>query len=375
VSLTRNNDASVTVVDKDGRASASSPIFVPPACVDCPPAISPCLNYLSNNREFHPGTILSIPGDYPKSGNHVIIEYYNAQGGLTRQTLASGSRGWSETDFEIRVSVPLQAQIGRAIIYIVDSNGRESSGWNIKITPATLAVVSAASFRAMSSTPGGIVAAFGNALATTTAVGGSIPLPKTLGGTTVMIKDSANVERQAALFFVSPQQINFEVPPECATGAATITVQSADGTVSKLETSIVRVEPGIFAANADGVGAPAGDFIHVAADASQRSESTVVMDSASGKYIPAQVVFGPESEQLFLILYGTGLRLFSSVELVQVRVGGVSSEVSYAGPQGSFFGLDQINVRLPRALIGRGLINVEVTVESRPANVLEVWIK
>jgi uncharacterized protein (TIGR03437 family) len=374
-SLTRDSDASVTVIDKDGRYSASAPIFLRLPCDDCGPVVSHCLERPSNGGDFHPGAIVSLPGDYPRTGNRIVIEQYDEHGALTRRTLTSGARGWSETDYEIRFGLPAQIQSGRAIVYVVDSIGRESTAWNIKISPAPLEVVSAASFRTMSSTPGGIVAGFGSALATATAAGWTMPLPSELGGTTVVIRDSANVEHKAPLFFVSPMQVNFQIPSDVALGPGVIVVESSDGTLSTLSTNIARVEPGIFAANANGEGPAAGDFIHVAADGNQQSESPVVFDSGIGRFVPAQVAFGPEQEQLFLILYGTGIRLLSSQQSVQVGVGGVSSEVTYAGPQGGFVGLDQINVRLPRALVGRGLINVELVVDGRNANVLQVWIK
>jgi uncharacterized protein (TIGR03437 family) len=46
----------------------------------------------------------------------------------------------------------------------------------------------------------------------------SIPLPGELAGTTVKVRDSAGVERSAPLFFVSPNQINYQLPPGTASG-------------------------------------------------------------------------------------------------------------------------------------------------------------
>src|SRR5262245_39385422 len=56
--------------------------------------------------------------------------------------------------------------------------------------------------------PDSIAAAFGTKLATQIASAASQPLPTSLAGTTVKVKDSAGVERLAPLFFVSPGQIN-----------------------------------------------------------------------------------------------------------------------------------------------------------------------
>lgn len=70
--------------------------------------------------------------------------------------------------------------------------------------------VSAASFdKNALVAPESIVAAFGTDLATTVLSATTQPLPTSLAGTTVKVKDSANVERLAQLFFVSPGQVNY----------------------------------------------------------------------------------------------------------------------------------------------------------------------
>jgi hypothetical protein len=56
----------------------------------------------------------------------------------------------------------------------------------------------------------------------------TLPLPTSLAGTTVMVKDSAGRERLSPLFFVAPAQVNFQIPPGTASGNATITVTSGN---------------------------------------------------------------------------------------------------------------------------------------------------
>jgi uncharacterized protein (TIGR03437 family) len=45
------------------------------------------------------------------------------------------------------------------------------------------------------------------------------------------------------------------------------------------------------------------------------------------------------------------------------------------GAQGSLVGLDQINVLIPRSLIGRGEVDVMLTVDGKAANTVRVAIK
>ena len=47
----------------------------------------------------------------------------------------------------------------------------------------------------------------------------------------------------------------------------------------------------------------------------------------------------------------------------------------YAGAQGGFVGLDQVNVSLPASLGGKGEVEVILIVEGQAANVVKVNIK
>src|SRR5262249_35564840 len=79
-------------------------------------------------------------------------------------------------------------------------------------TLRTVSVVSAASYSRAGQAVESIATAFGVDLAPTTQVAISTPLPLELAETMVKIRDSAGTERAAPLFFVSPQQLNYQVP-------------------------------------------------------------------------------------------------------------------------------------------------------------------
>ena len=53
----------------------------------------------------------------------------------------------------------------------------------------------------------------------------------------------------------------------------------------------------------------------------------------------------------------------------------MDAETIYAGAQGDFTGLDQVNLRLPRSLAGRGEVDVVANVDGVPANVVRVAVK
>ena len=75
------------------------------------------------------------------------------------------------------------------------------------------------------------------------------------------------------------------------------------------------------------------------------------------------------------MLYSTGLRYPSSLQNVKAKIANVDLPVLYAGAQGSFPGLDQVNLQVPRSLAGIGEVNLVVAVDGRPANIVRVSIK
>ncbi len=241
---------------------------------------------------------------------------------------------------------------------------------------SALANVSAASFSSNATlAPESIVAAFGANLASDTAAAATTPLPTALGGTFVIVRDSAGTERRAPLFFVSPTQVNYQMPASTAPGRATVFITAADGQIAAGEITSANTAPGLFAANANGQGVAAGVVLRVRADATQVYEPLTQFDAALNRYVAVPVELGPEGEQVFLVLFGTGLRLRANLAAVLARVGGTDAEVTFAGPVEGLAGLDQLNLKLPRSLRGRGEVEVAVTVESNAANAVRVNIR
>jgi uncharacterized protein (TIGR03437 family) len=222
-----------------------------------------------------------------------------------------------------------------------------------------------------------ISAGFGAGLSTETASSTRLPLATTLGNRRVLVKDSAGVERNAKLIFVSPSQVNFITPSGMADGAAIIRILDATSNqVLKVGLSEVAfAAPGIFSANGTGQGPAAAQIVRVKPGNIQTYESIVQLDSATRRYVTAAIDFGPEDNQLFLVLYGSGFRQAARTDNVTVKLGGTDGTVTYAGSQPSLDGLDQINVRLPRTLIGRDEVDLVVTVAGPAANTLKVRFK
>ncbi len=242
-------------------------------------------------------------------------------------------------------------------------------------TPGAIANVSSASYTGNELAPDSIVAAFGEGLSNATQAATTTPLPTTLAGTTVKVKDSAGVERLAPLFFVSSTQVNYQIPPNTALGMAQITITSGDGKVSNASVPVVAVAPGLFAANANAQGVASGVIVRVKTDGAQNYEDINRYDSTSQRYVALPIEFRPDTSFIVLALFGTGWRYRSAQTATTVTIGGVNAPIQYVGEQPAFIGLDQINVELPRSLIGRGDVNVVVTVDGKPANTVRINVK
>jgi uncharacterized protein (TIGR03437 family) len=240
-----------------------------------------------------------------------------------------------------------------------------------------LTTVSAASFlRDAPLAPSSIAAGFGQGLVAAMEVAPpDPPLPTALAGVSVKVRDSAGTERPALLWFVSPEQINFYIPDGTRTGAATVSVERQGQAVATGALPIEPVAPALFSMNANGQGVAAGIAVHAKPDGSQSWEYVFVLGCAVGSCVAKPIDLGPESEQVVLQLYGTAIRGRSLLAAVSATIGGVNAPVEYAGAVAGFTGLDQVNLRVPRGLMGRGEVNIVLTADGRASNTVTVSIK
>lgn len=217
--------------------------------------------------------------------------------------------------------------------------------------------------------PNSIVAAFGTQLAPGVEVAPSIPLPTTIRNTRVLVN---NVPAQ--LFFVSPNQINYLIPENTPAGDTEVvvstTLANGDQVVSRGQLRIAPTAPALFTADASGTGAPAalvgriGENGQFGYDASPPYRPDPV---TPGRLIPAPIDAGSETRPAFLVLYGTGLRNAQPSSIRGV-IGGLEIPVDYFGAVANYAGLDQINLRLPHTLKGRGLVELRIVVNGASSN-------
>jgi uncharacterized protein (TIGR03437 family) len=237
-------------------------------------------------------------------------------------------------------------------------------------------MLNSASFSLAAVAPASVTSLFGQNLAASTVAATTTPLPTALGGVTVAVTDSANVTRNAPLFFVSAGQINFQVPVGTANGRAKVAVQRQNAATVNGELLIKTVGPGLFSANANGQGPGAIIGLRVSATGAQTYFPVTTYDTAQQKVVAVPVDLGAATDQVYLLLFGTGIRGVTALVDVEVEVGGTAVPVTFAGAQGDLAGLDQINIGpLPRSLAGDGEVTIVLTVDSKRSNRVTVNFK
>lgn len=216
-------------------------------------------------------------------------------------------------------------------------------------------VVSAASFTSAIADKT-IVAAFGSGLAVSAQSATSLPLPTTLAGTTALVNG-----RAAPLFYVSPSQINFQIPAGTTLGAAVVTITCGGDTSPPTTIFLTATAPTIFAANATGMGPAA------AVDAFTFEREPFNAKRADG-------------QPNIIAVFGTGLGgdatdVDGNVNRsVTARICNLDAPVLYAGRAPGFVGLNQFNVMFP-AEISPGICPLTFSRNGVMSNTVTIAIR
>ena len=213
--------------------------------------------------------------------------------------------------------------------------------------------------------PGSVASVFGVNLASATAVGNSSPMAQTLGGVTARIG-----AQMLPLFFVSPAQINFQLPPGLPPGAQTLTVSAPGQPDVEQVFQVAADAPGIFLSSvADGVTFglvthPDGSLVTSAAPA-QAGETLTLFGTGFGQTVPAR----PEG---FAV---PALPVYFLTDPATVQVGGVSSALSSAYAWPGAVGVDVLQFVVPAGLPSATNAPLTVTINGAVSNAVQLPIQ
>jgi uncharacterized protein (TIGR03437 family) len=297
---------------------------------------------------------------------------------------SNGPCPWSAvaSDSWISLTSPTTGTGTSIVTYSIASNPSKTArtgqvtigGQKVTIMQAgLLAAVSSASFIGPLA-PDELGSLFGDGMADTNLFAG-LPLPNLLGNTFVILEDKNSNDFLVPLLFASPGQINMLVPSGTVSGLAEFSVFRGAAIVSSGSVMIQPVAPGLFSANTNGKGVAAAYALRVKPGGTQINEQISIFDPNQQTFVSTPIDLTPSTDQVFLVLYGTGIRHVTSQNGVTVSVGGTILSPSFVGVAPGFEGLDQINVLLPGSVAGKGEVDVILTADSKVSNTVRVNIK
>jgi uncharacterized protein (TIGR03437 family) len=214
-----------------------------------------------------------------------------------------------------------------------------------------IAVVNGASF-APGVAPGMVFSVFGAgvSLAGGTQVAGALPLPVAMQGTTVAVNGIP-----APLYYVSPTQLNVQIPYEVPPGPATMTISNPTGQIASQAVYVNAVAPGVFLS---------GDGRHLAPNVPAKPGGYATLYLTGIGPVSPAVATGaapPSPDQVPV----SGLP--QPFARVQVSVNGVPAQTSFVGIPYFLVGVAQINFIVPPGT-PTGDQPVTVTLAGVPSN-------
>jgi uncharacterized protein (TIGR03437 family) len=204
-------------------------------------------------------------------------------------------------------------------------------------SPAIGGLTNAASYQQIYA-PGMILSVFGTQLATSSQAAGSVPLPSAMAGVSATVNGIP-----APFYYVSPGQLNLQIPYEAGVGAATLLVND-NGLTASQEFTIASLAPGIFT-DQNGVVVPFGS--------AARGDTITLYITGAGAVSPSVATGAAPDPSTPLA------NLPAPVQGVTVTVGGLPAPYVWTGIPWGLVGVVQVNYQVPS---GAGLGSQPVVV-------------
>lgn len=181
--------------------------------------------------------------------------------------------------------------------------------------------------------PGSLASLFGTGLASTTASASGFPLGTSLGGSTVSVGGQS-----APLLYVSPTQINFQVPSSVTAGDVSVVVNGPGGASASYEMTVTSEAPALYQYGTN----------HALAQNADGSLNSETNPAAAGSVITVYLTGqGAVSNP---VVDGTAAPLspLSSVTAgATATIGPLGATIQFLGLTPEFAGLAQANIQVP----------------------------
>ncbi len=179
------------------------------------------------------------------------------------------------------------------------------------------------------------------------------------------------------VLYSSPAQVNAVLPdtPGIEGRALLCLGQSPQEKCAPI--TIVRTAPDVLTADSSGRGAAAALFYRAKQDGTEgRYEPVAAIENGKSVLVPARPP--AEGEVLYLILFGSGWRNHATAngrlrEGASAYLNDTPAQVTFAGAQGDFYGLDQMNIQISPSLKGKQTVQVQA--DGKLANPVEIALR
>jgi uncharacterized protein (TIGR03437 family) len=195
-------------------------------------------------------------------------------------------------------------------------------------------VVNAASFASQIS-PGALATVFGSNFALRNA-SANAPLPTSLAGVSVSVNGQS-----APLLYVTPTQVNFQVPWETALGSATVTVNVNGGASNSITVSVLGAAPGLFSSSSGHAVVQNSDFTLNDPGNPAKVGSTIIAYLSGSGPVDTPVADGAATPLGPLV---------TATSQSSATIGSSPAQVAFAGLAPGFVGLVQVNIVVPSDL-------------------------
>ena len=306
--------------------------------------------------------VLSLAAAAPSGGTQVFLSSDNPELGLPASvTVPAGLADATITLTAGAVSARAMATLTAAL-----AGGAGSLAQPVWLlpqgdtSPLVLAVVNSASYQADPLSPGGMVTIFGMNLGPAQGTGAQLQngsVSATLAGVRALFGGTP-----APLLYVQAGQINAVVPYGVGTNSVQLQVEVNAETSNPVTLTVAPAAPAIFSVNVSG----SGPAVVMNQDGSLNSPSNPALrNSVITFYADGLGQTDPPGVDGQI----SGSTPPQAVAPVAVMIGGVASEVQFAGgAPGAFAGLSQVVVSVPANAPSGAAISLQLTVGGVPSS-------
>ncbi len=247
---------------------------------------------------------------------------------------------------------------GQGNVYIADTSNQV-----IRMLQPVAPVVSdggvtnAASY-AQQISPGALATVWGQNFGASSGTN-TAPWSTSFGGIVVNVNGNAS-----PIYYVSPGQINFQVPWETPTGTAQVTVSLNGGVSNSVNVPVVSAGPGLFFSGSSAI-----------VENQDYSVNSPSNPAAGGSVIFAYLTgSGPVSPAVTDGVPTPTDSLVNATSATSAKIGSADAQVQFTGLAPGFIGLVQMNIQVPSGL-APGSYPLTVTIDGQTSNSANISLK